>query len=66
MDATILAFTNTFDVELLGFPRLAAIIALGNWPPFPLDFEKCTIGVSTVRRSVAFDAGFTCVFTTVD
>jgi len=45
-------------MELLGFAQVATIIALGDRAPFPFNFEKCTIGVLTGGRSVAFDARF--------
>lgn len=45
-------------MELLGSAQVATIITLGDRAPFPFNFEKCTIGVLTGGRSVAFDASF--------
>ena len=51
-----LYYTDTFDVNLLGFPQLATVVALSDWSSFLLDLVQGAVGVLAVRRAVALDA----------
>lgn len=41
------ALTAAFHMDLFGLAEFATMLALGDWPPFLLDFEEGSIGMGT-------------------
>lgn len=51
--------TVALGVDALGLAQLPALVALGNWPAFLLDFEEGPIGMTARRRAMSLYTRFT-------
>ena len=55
----LLAFTDTFHVDLASLSEFTTVFALSDRPAFLFDFEKGAVGVATRRGTMTLDAGLT-------
>lgn len=54
----LLRLTHTFNVDLLCFPQLATVLALGDRTAFLLDLVQRSVGMLAVGRPVPLNTGF--------